>query len=143
MIRIEVSGLERYFKILHWLDPETIRIDVSIRIIEDEVDKIIQMIRQDPNIPKEYKDALITWSSESTGEVFLAVYWPEKYKMKKFGRYIVWRKYRCPIRKYWGGELTPAYTGPDYLMELWNRIKGQVIKNIKERILNYIRTGLR
>jgi len=143
LITIQVSGIEKLLSIVEGLRPGKIRIDIVIPIIERELDKFIQIIRQDPNIPKEYKDAIITWTNKAIGEVYLAVYIPEKLKWKKFGPYMVWKKYKCPIRKYWGGELTLKYTGPDYLMELWREHKANIIKNIKDEILSYVRSIIR
>jgi len=143
LITISVEGIDKLLKILEGLKPWKIRINVSIPIIEKELDRFIQIIRQDPNIPREYKDALISWSNKAIGEVYLAIYIPDKLKYKKFGHYMVWRNYRCPIRKYWGGELSPAYTGPNYLMQLWNQHKTNIIKNIKDKIIEYIRSTIR
>ena len=47
--------------------------------------------------------------------------------------------HNCPKRKYYGGELSPQYSGPSYLKEKWNSYKNTFINNIKSRIIEMIR----
>ena len=141
MIEVNVKGLEQLIKVVNWLDPEILKRSM-LEIIIDELTTFMYKIEHDENIPEEYRKSLVLFTMEQEGKVMMMAYAPGKTKWKRKGRYMVWKRYRCPIRKYFGGELTPAYSGPEYLKMKWEEQKDQIVKKITSRIVSEIKRGL-
>jgi len=138
MITVNIDGMADFSNLLLYFDRSVFNNFVNATIL-DELTTIMYRIKQDEGIPKEYKDSLVLWSSVEEGKVYLTAYVPSKMKWKKFGRHMVSERYRCPIHKYFGGELTPEYTGPDYIKQKFEEDKPRIINNIKSKILSYLR----
>jgi len=141
MLIITVSGLVNLAFLSVRIDKDVLRSEVS-EIIAEELDILIKRIRQDPKIPQDYKDALFLSVSPGTGYVFFGVFLPSKMKWLRFGL-LKYKEYTCPIRKYYGGEISPEYEGLDYIKKYWEEEKANILKNIKDRVAEYIRNSTR
>ena len=139
MISISIEGIEDLLNLIQSLESRTIT-DNILDIIEDELWIFAQIIHSDNTIPDEYRNALGTKViRELDTVVLMAVPSEERLKYIKFGTRLEWAAYKCPKRKYYGGELSPEYSGPSYLKEKWNSYKNTFINNIKSRIIEMIR----
>jgi len=141
MISVSVSGLEGLRTLIFYLD-KSVFTNFCIEAIQDELTELMYEVDRDPEIPREYKDSLILFSNVQEGQVYLIAYSPGRTKWRRFGRHMVYEKYRCPIHKYFGGELTPEYTGLDYLSLKFKERKNDIITNIKNKILEYVRSAV-
>lgn len=139
MIEIEVTGLGKLGAIKHFLNIDEFQ-NMVTNIVYYEVWLLAEKIRNDPEIPQDYKDAMFISPNKETGKVTLAVFIPSKMKWARWGRVVEWEGYKCPIRKYYGGELTPEYSGPDYIKQKFATEKPKMISNIKAGIVNKIKS---
>ena len=139
MIVINVEGMEELYGLIEALDPNAILED-ALDIIDDELFSFAIQLKLDPDIPDEYSNALASTIIREEKTVVLLVWSPKEWKRKRFGSRLEWGIYRCPKRKYFGGELAPEYTGPDYLKEKWNSYKDKFIMNVRSRIVEMIRS---
>lgn len=85
-----------FSKLLIYFNKEALSNFVNSTIL-DELSTLMYRVQQDSEIPREYKDSLILWSSTEEGRVYLTAYIPEKMKWKRFGRSMVSERYRCPL----------------------------------------------
>jgi hypothetical protein len=131
--------MEELYSLIEALDPDAILED-ALDIIDDELFSFAIQLKLDPDIPEEYSNALTSVIVREEKTVVLTVWSPEQWKKKRFGSRLEWEIYRCPKRKYFGGELAPEYTGPDYLKEKWNSYKDKFIMNVRSRIVEMIRS---
>ena len=138
MISINVEGIENLAKISDSLDANELRLGV-IGILEEELEVFANILHSDVNIPHEYSDSLSSVVN-STGDTVILVAWGgDRWQNRKFGNRLEWEVYMCPKRKYFGGELAPEYSGPDYLKERWELYRPKFINIVKERIVQWIR----
>uniref|UniRef100_A0A6H1ZK88 Uncharacterized protein n=1 Tax=viral metagenome TaxID=1070528 RepID=A0A6H1ZK88_9ZZZZ len=140
MLIINVKGLVDLSLFAVYIDKDIIK-NAVCEIIASELDIIIKKIRHDPKIPQEYKDALFLSVSPGTGYVFIGVFLPTEMKWVRFG-VLQYKEYTCTVRQYYGGALTPAYSGLDYIKQIWEEEKASILKNIKDRTAEYIRTSV-
>ncbi|MEM2262555.1 MAG: hypothetical protein QXK24_08905 [Ignisphaera sp.] len=137
MIIITVTGIEQLIPLIHKLSLEHF-LPYILDVIEWELWRLAIMIQQNPDIPPEYKLSLFLWRNDETGQVGLGVYMPEEMEWLRFGRVLKYKEYVCPVRKYFGGALTLAWTGPDYIKELWLQEKDKILNNIKQYIVRWL-----
>ena len=137
MIVITVEGIEKLLPILQKLRPENIR-SFILDCVERELDRLYNIIQNEPDIPPDYQYAVFTWRNDDAGTAGIGVFIMGEMQYARFGRVVIYKEYRCPVRKYYGGAITPAWTGPDYLKMIWEREKDTVINNIKSSILSYL-----
>lgn len=140
LINVEVSGLEKLAQLINRVDPIVLREKICDMVYR-ELSSFAESIRADPNIPQEVKDALFLYVNYESGNVGLGIFWEsEDIKWLRWG-VIQYKQYKCPVRKYWGGTLKKAYTGPTYVRELWNRNKASIISRVRSSIIELIRSG--
>ena len=139
IIVMETKGLEQLVSLMRRIDPAYLR-EQACEIIYLELVKFAELIRADPNIPKELKDALFIYVNVSSGRVGIGLFIEGKARWLRFG-VIQYEQYKCPVRKYWGGKLAPGYTLQNYLLEKWNQHKGTILDNIKRGIMSIILRG--
>lgn len=140
MIEVNIEGFEQLGNLVDF-DKAKFG-NAAIRAIEYELSWLIDVIRNDPNIPDTYKNSLMmVLVSKAAGVdrgVTLIAYAPSKNNYKRFGNRLKWGNYICPIRKYFGGELAPEYNGPEYIRQLWILNKDKIVNNIKSRLMNVL-----
>ena len=137
IIVMETKGIEQLVSLMGRVDPAYVR-EKTCELIYLELVRFAEMIRADPNIPKEVKDALFIYMNVSSGRVGIGLFIEGKARWLRFG-VIQYEQYKCPVRKYWGGKLAPSYTLENYLLEKWNQHKAQILDNIKRGIVSIIR----
>lgn len=138
MIIINIEGFEDLIKFQSIFDIETFKTRL-LDLIEGEFTRLYWIIQNDPNIPEDYKMAVFIYRNDESGYVGIGVFIKGKMKWLRFGKVLKYERYKCPVRKYFGGELVPAYTGPDYLKQLWEKEKDKIISNIRNWIINYFK----
>lgn len=140
MISITIEGDQQLHDLLDRFNITT-EGKLILFVIENELVEFAKLLNIDPKIPKEYSSSLSTIIVEEMNTVVL-VAWGQKYwENKRFGSKLEWMIYKCPKRKYFGGELAPEYNGPDYLKEQWKTYRPIFIQKVKDRISNILRYG--
>ena len=142
MIQITVDGLEKLDSLIVQLDKQQFIAAIS-NIIGNELDILYKKIEMDPDIPDTYKKAMFISVNTSTGMAMLSVFIKEEYQWIKWGKLLSWQNYKCPIRKYAGGELAPEYTGPSYIKDLFEKEKVNIKNNIRAKTVTYIRSVIK
>lgn len=139
-VEVSVKGLENLELFNRRIDQEVLR-DVVSEIVARELEYLMMKIRNDSSIPESFQKALFIAVIKKPGIVILGVYTKGPMKIDKFG-ILEYKEYKCRVRGYMGGHITPRYSGRDYLLEFWNREKDIIVKNIKDRIRAYVVGGL-
>jgi hypothetical protein len=140
MISITIDGDEHLQELLTRFGVAT-EGKMILGIVEDELVEFAKLLYLDPKVPKEYSSSLATVLVEEMNTVAL-VAWGQKYwENKRFGSKLEWMIYRCPKRKYFGGELALEYNGPDYLKEQWKTYRPIFIEKVRSRIISLLREG--
>lgn len=138
MISIEVTGLENLIVLTKRISSEDIK-ELLFGIIDDEFYTFSRILRMDPLIPLEYSRSLSSAIVRELDTIALLAWGSKRWDYRKFGSRLEWGIYMCPKRKYFGGELSPEYSGPDYLKERWEKYRSTFITNVKDRIITVIR----
>jgi hypothetical protein len=134
MITVNIENLECLTKLSDRLETANI-----LGIIGDELEIFANVLRNDPEIPKEYSDAIFISTVKSMDTVGIALDFTNEYKYAKFGNKLEYAVYTCPRRKYPYGKITPAYGGPNYLKEKWENYKPIFMGKVRDSIVQAIK----
>jgi len=138
MITVNVKGIEKMVS----LSQRFIGFEDKVKsIVIEELEYYADSIRNDPEVPKEYADAIYIAIVEEFDVIALAVHIPERMAYERFGNRVQWAVYKCPRRKYNDGMITKEYDGPHFIRTKWNDYKATFINNVKSKIIQEIKSG--
>lgn len=137
-VDINIEGYESLSSIISFMNPNSFR-QTMINIVTEELNTFAIMLKQDPSIPEEYRNSLTVTVIPEMDTVVLLAFGRKRWRWKRFSSRLNWKIYVCTIHRYVGGELSPEYTGPDYLKERWKYYKPIFLNKVNNRIKEYIR----
>ena len=141
-IILEINGLDNSITISSNV-PNNIRDNSYNPIMTDVADLIYNDIISDPNMPPEYVDSMAIAENEEEYEIIIGPV-HDKALLQEFGAdRAMWLLYRCPKRRYMGGQIRKRIEGKFYLRQFWNENKDKYLGVLRNRVVSNITSGLR
>ena len=138
-VTLSVKGIEQLTSVLTNLSEEDIK-EKALDILVDELVKVADQLQTDTNIPEEVRKAMIVYYGKLSGLAVLTVFVQGRLQWLRFGKVLKWRRYKCTVRKYYGGVLSPEYELPEYVKEKFEEAKPRIIDRVTRGIIDYIRS---